>query len=668
MTVTPPYGAWPSPLSAADAARAGGEPRWLLEQWVSAAGDDIWWAELRPTEGGRSAVVRWTPWHGSRDMFSGDWNARSRVHEMGARPFAVHPDGERFVFAHWDDQRLYLASDDTEPVAITPEPAIPSGLRYGDPLLVGEEAWCVRETITGPNPADLHREIVAIPLSGTAVSDPAAIRVLAESHRFMTGPKMSPDGRHIAWIGWNHPSMAWDNAELNLAKADGTDHRVLAGGGRESVCQVWWTGDEELIALTDPEGWWNPYRLTLDGQKAPLWTGDQEIGGALWKPGLSWGAPLSDGRIALVVLGWHDRKDGPTHGCRLLILDPSTKKMTEIKSSATVWTGLSASGTTLAAVSAGPRDQPAVVRVNVDTHEVTRLTARRYAQPAEEWLAKPQHRKFRVADGSEVHAIVYLPRNPEITVAPDSRPPLIVTVHGGPTGRSIDALDPEINFFTTRGIAVVAVNHGGSTGLGRAYRERLLGQWGVVDVADCAAVAKALAAEGLVDGDKMLIRGGSAGGWTTCSSLTSLSLYRGGAAYYPVLDLLGWATGETHDLESRYLDGLIGPLPETKETYIERSPVNRAGRLSAPLLILEGEEDIICPPAPCERMIEAIEDSGVPHAHAYLTFPGEQHVFRRAASIQRALEAELSFFGQVLGFEPPDVPVLELTRENLSTP
>lgn len=661
MTVTASHGAWPSPLSAADAGRAGGEPRWLLEQWVSAVGDDIWWAELRPTEGGRSAVVRWTAADGVADMFSGEWNARSRVHEMGARPFAVDPGGARFVFVNWADQRLYLVEPGAEPVAITQEPPAPSGLRYGDPAVIGDEVWCVRETLTGPASTDLHRQIVAVPLSGAAVDDQDAVRVLAQTHRFLTGPTVSPDGRHFAWLGWNHPAMPWDGSELCVAEVGtGAAHRVLAGGPREAVCQLWWTGENELTVLSDPEGWWNPYRVTLDGVRTPLWTGEQEIGGALWKPGLSWGAPLADGRLALIAVGWHDRDGGQVHGCRLLILDPSTGNTTEIESPATVWTGLSASGSVLAGMIAGPHEQPAVVRVDIGTHEVRRLTGPRYDQPAPAWLSQPRHRRFTVADGSEVHAIVYLPRNPEVVAPPGELPPLLVTVHGGPTGRSIDALDPEINFFTSRGIAVVAVNHGGSTGLGRAYRERLRGQWGVVDVADCAAVAEALAAEGHVDGDRLMIRGGSAGGWTTASSLTARTLYRCGAAYYPVLDLLGWATGETHDLESRYLDSLIGPLPETKQTYLERSPVNRADRLSAPLLVLEGEEDIICPPAPCERMIAAISGSGVPHA--YLTFPGEQHVFRRAESIQRALEAELSFYGQVLGFDPPGTPRLELTR------
>jgi dipeptidyl aminopeptidase/acylaminoacyl peptidase len=654
MTVIAAHGAWPSPLSAADAARAGGEPRWLLEQWVSAVGEDIWWAELRPAEEGRAAVVRWRPGHGSRDMFSGRWNARTRVHEMGARPFAVHPDGERFVFANWADQRLYLAGPDTGPVPLTQESPAPCALRYADPVFVGDEVWCVRETLTGPLSTDLHREIVAVPTCG------ADVRVLARSHRFLTGPKVSPDGRHVAWIGWNHPAMPWDGTELCVAEVGATaPHRVLAGGPRESVCQLWWTGDDELTVLSDPDGWWNPYRVTLDGVCTPLWTAEQEVGGALWKPGLSWGAPLADGRMALVATGWHEREGARVHGCRLLVLDPSTGHTAEIGSPATVWTGLSASGTTLAAVVAGPYEQPAVVRVDVDTHEVHRLTGPRYAQPSPDWLSRPSHRRFTAVDGSEIHAVVHLPRNPGAAAPAGALPPLLVTVHGGPTGRSVDALDPEITFFTTRGIAVVAVNHGGSTGFGRVYRERLRGQWGVVDVADCATVATALAEEGLVDGDRLMIRGGSAGGWTTASSLTTRTLYRCGAAYYPVLDLLGWATGETHDLESRYLDGLIGPLPETRATYLERSPVNRADRLSAPLLLLEGEEDVICPPAPCERMIEAIAGTGVPHA--YLTFPGEQHVFRRAESIQRALEAELSFYGQVLGFSPPGIPPVELT-------
>ncbi|PPK63169.1 prolyl oligopeptidase family serine peptidase [Actinokineospora auranticolor] len=655
------YGAWDSPLAAADVAAAGGEPRWLMEQWVAAAGEQIWWAEFRPTEGGRSTIVRWTPGRGAEDVLGPGWNVRNRVHEYGARPFAVHSDGVRFVFTNWADQRLYLGIPRAEPVPLTPEPEIPAGVRYADPVIVGAEVWCLRETITGPSPTDVRRDLVAVPTSGAAAADWDAVRVLAASHRFLSGPKVSPDKRHVAWIGWDHPAMPWDGTELCVAPVRGTtvgEHRVLAGGPTESVCQLWWTGRAELTVLTDPDGWWNAHRIGLDGTRTPLWTVEQEIGGALWKPGLSWGAPLADGRIALLAVGWHERDGERTHGSRLVVLDPRTGHVRHVETPHTVWSGLVSNGTVLAGVAAGPNNQATVVRVDPDSGGLTELSAPRWTPPGSEWLPQPRHREFTAPDGTAVHAIVYPPRNPTATAPDDELPPLLVTAHGGPTGRSIDALDPEVTFFTSRGFAVAAVDYAGSTGLGRAYRERLNGQWGVLDVRDCALVATALADEGLVDRDRLVVRGGSAGGWTTCASLTSVSTYRCGTAYYPVLDLLGWATGETHDMESRYLDGLVGPLPEAKQTYVERSPVNRADRLDAPLLLLQGDEDEVCPPIQCERLLAAIDGRGIPHA--YLVFPGEQHVFRRAESIRRALEAELSFYAQVLGFTAAGVPRLPL--------
>ncbi|MFC0540619.1 prolyl oligopeptidase family serine peptidase [Kutzneria chonburiensis] len=658
MTNTAPHGAWQSPLSAEDVARAGGEPRWLMEQWVTVVDDAVWWAELRPTEGGRSAVVRWTPDGGTEEMLPTGWNARNRLHEMGSRPFAVDADGERFVFTNWDDHRLYLKEPGSDPAPLTPLPEVPASLRYSDAIFHGDEVWCLREAITGPRGTDTWRELIAVPLDGSG-----DVRVLAHSHRFMHGPRVSPDGRHLAWLGWDHPAMPWDGTELCVATVNENgvvgSHRVLAGGPKEAICQLWWTGDDALTVLSDPDGWWNPYRVGLDGTQTPLWTGEQEMGGPLWRPGLSWGAPLADGRIGLISVAWRERDGRQINAAGLVVLDPATGELTRIDSPHTAWAGLAASGTTFAAVAAGPDDQPTVVRVDADSGEITPLTPPRYTPLPPEWRPQSWHRRFPAEDGSDIHAVVYLPRNPDYAAPEGELPPLLVTVHGGPTGRAIDALDPEITFFTSRGIAVVQVNHGGSVGLGRAYRERLRGQWGVIDVQDCVIVATTLADEGLVDRDRLVIRGGSAGGWTTCQSLTTVDTYRCGTSYYPVVDPLGWATGDTHDLESHYLYSMLGPLPEAEPLYHERSPIANAHRLTAPLLMLEGEEDVICPPEPCERMMAAIKGRDI--LHAYLTFPGEQHVFRRSESVRRALESELSFYGQILGFDPVGVPRLELT-------
>jgi acetyl esterase/lipase len=654
MNAVLPQGDWPSPLSAAEAARLGGEPRRLMEQWLTAAGDEVWWTEYRADEGGRSGIVRRHPTRGARSVLAPGWNVRNRLHEYGGRPFTVHPDGERFVFTSWDDQRLWLGGDGD------PRPLTPAGAHvHADPIVVGDAVWCVRETSTGPRPTDRHRALVGVPLSGAAAGNEGAVTELASSHRFLTGPRVGPGGRYAAWIGWNHPAMPWDNTEVCIApvRDDGTlgPARVLAGG--DAVCQLWWSGPEELTVLADDGGSWSPQRLSVDGTRTPypLDRADLEIGGPLWRVGSSWGASLPGGRLALLVTGRHDDDQGrPRHGTRLAVLEPDGR-LHPVDTPETTWSGLVASGETVAAMAAGPDRDPAVLHVDLSadprTGRVTRLgrTARGTAlDPA--WHPQPEHRTIENADGQPVHAIVYRPRNPTAVAPPGERPPLLVSVHGGPTGHSTDALDLTTAFFTSRGFAVALVNYGGSSGHGRAYRERLRGGWGVVDVADCAAVATALAAEGLVDGERLLIRGGSAGGWTTCCALATTDadggVFRAGTAYYPVVDLLGWATGETHDLESRYLDGLVGPLPQAADRYRERSPVNRAADLTAPLLLLQGEDDPMCPPVQAERLVSALTEAG--HPPTYLTFPGEQHGFRRATSIERALEAELAFYTAVL--------------------
>ncbi|WP_157876149.1 S9 family peptidase, partial [Streptacidiphilus griseoplanus] len=263
-------------------------------------------------------------------------------------------------------------------------------------------------------------------------------------------------------------------------------------------------------------------------------------------------------------------------------------------------------------------------------------------------LPAPTARTFTGPDGREVHANLYPPRNPDFTAPPGELPPYVVFAHGGPTSRSPMVLDLEIAYFTSRGIGVVEVNYGGSTGHGREYRNRLRGQWGVVDVEDCATAARALAAEGTADPRRLAIRGGSAGGWTTAASLTGTDLYRCGAIRYPVLDLTAWSSGgETHDFESRYLDSLIGPLPEAADRYRERSPVTHADRLTVPFLLLQGLDDVICPPAQAQRLVDRAAERGVPHR--YLTFPGEGHGFRRADTITTALEAELALYTEAFG-------------------
>ncbi|MFD4190468.1 S9 family peptidase [Amycolatopsis thermoflava] len=638
MAETAPYGTWTSPISAADVAAAGGGA-----QWLDVVGDAVWWAEARPAEGGRLTLVR-AGQDGAEEMLPPPWNARNRVHEYGGRPWLVI--GRTLYFTHWDDQRVYARDlDSGEVVPVTPEPHVPQGIRYGD-LRPGPDGvvWAVRETSTGSRRTDIGRDLVSI--TGSEVVP------LAATHHFLTAPQLSPDGRHAAWLGWEHPDMPWDSTELCVAEVRPGGfgpHRVLAGGPGVSVCQVEWAGDGTLLALMDPDGWWNLHRIGLNGAVVNLAPVRRELGGPLWKIGSNWFVPLGGGRHAVLDSG------------RLAVLDENSGAVTPVAEHLTSWAAtLARHGTGVVGIAAGPRHESAVVHVELGSGAVTELTPPAHPLPPAEYLPVPQERMFPGPDGVEIPAYVYPPTNPGFTGPGGERPPYLVHVHGGPTGRVSGDLDLDFAYFTSRGIGIVAVNYGGSVGYGRAYRERLREQWGVVDVRDCASVAEALAAEGTADPARLAIRGGSAGGYTSAASMTSVTTYRAATIKYPILDLAEWTGdgGETHDFESQYVLGLVGPLPETRERYVERSPLRHAAQLAGPVLLLQGLDDQICPPEQADRFVAALSGSGIPHA--YLTFEGEQHGFRRAETMIAALEAELSFYGQVFGFATPGVPKLEL--------
>ncbi|MFI9469737.1 prolyl oligopeptidase family serine peptidase [Streptomyces sp. NPDC052492] len=645
------YGEWPSPVDAATAAAHDGSP-----EFAGFVGDEVWWTEPRPAEAGRRTLVR-RPADGTEEsVLPAPWNVRSRVVEYGGRPWAgtVRDDGPLVVFAHFPDQRLYRWEPGEEPRPLTPVSPVGLGLRWADPVVLPErdEVWCVLEEFTGDGPSDVRRVLAAVPLDGSAAGDRTAVRELTDGrHRFVTGPSLSPDGTRAAWIGWDHPRMPWDGTELLVAdvRPDGTlsGARTVAGGPEESVAQADWTGDGRLLYASDRTGWWNLYR---DGE--PVCPRPEEFGGPLWKLGLSWFAPLDGGLIAVL------------HGkgaLRLGVLDPET---CEVVDAAGPWSeftpGLAALGERVVAVGAGPTSSHEVVELDTRTGRARVIGSAHQDAVDPAYYPEPQVRTFTGPDGREIHAQVYPPRNPDCAGPEGELPPYVIWAHGGPTSRVPLVLDLEIAYFTSRGIGVAEVNYGGSTGYGRAYRNRLREQWGVVDVEDCAAVALALAEEGTADRDRLAVRGGSAGGWTTAASLTTTDVYACGTIIYPVLDLTGWGTGETHDFESQYLETLIGPRAEVPERYEQRSPATHADRLTAPFLLLQGLDDVICPPVQCERFLARLAGRGVPHA--YLTFEGEGHGFRRAETMVRALEAELSLYAQVFELKVSGVPVLELEQ------
>ncbi|MET9440583.1 prolyl oligopeptidase family serine peptidase [Streptomyces sp. NPDC006610] len=644
------YGSWPSPVDAALAAARDGHP-----EYVGFVGDEVWWTEPRPAEGGRRTLVRRHADGTEESVLPAPWNVRSRVIEYGGLPWAgAEADGRPLlVFAHFTDQRLYRWEPGSEPRPLTPLSSVGGGLRWADPRLVLErgEVWCVLEEFTGDGPSDVRRVPVAVPLDGSAADDRAAVRGLAPArHRFVTGPRLSPDGRRAAWLAWDHPRMPWDGTELIVADVtpDGVleSPRTLAGGPEESIAQADFAPDGALLYASDRTGWWNLYR---DG--VPLCPREEEFGGPLWKVGQRWFAPLDSGLVAVV----HGR--GAT---ALGVLDPETG---EVVDAAGPWTEfaptLAAHGERVVAVGAGPRSAYEVVELDTRTGHARVIGAEHHDAVDPAYYPQPQIRTFTGPDGRDIHAHVYPPHHPGCAAPASELPPYVVWAHGGPTGRSPLVLDLSIAYFTSRGIGVAEVNYGGSTGYGREYRDRLREQWGVVDVEDCAAVARALADEGGADPDRLAVRGGSAGGWTAAASLATTDVYACGTIIYPILDLTGWATGETHDFESQYLESLVGPLAQVPERYAERSPAEHADRITAPFLLLQGLDDVICPPTQCERFLAKMAGRGVPHA--YLAFEGEGHGFRRADTLIRALEAELSLYAQVFGFNPPGVPRLELT-------
>jgi dipeptidyl aminopeptidase/acylaminoacyl peptidase len=639
VTESARYGSWPSPVGAADVAR--GE---ALLEWVGFVGEEVWWTEARPEQGGCSALTRRGA-DGVGPALPGGWDVRSRVIEYGGRPWLALSERaeDGVVFVHYTDQRVYRWRPGADPWPLSPEGAWSGELRYADFAARGDEVWCLRETVADAAGTDVVRHLVALPLDGTAAGDPSAVRVLAASHDLMSGPRLEPGGERVAWLGWNHPQMPWDATELMVAEVgpDGCLGEPVrwAGGGRESVTQADWAVDAPgtLYAVTDPDGWWNVHALGAPGQVRNLCARPEEFGEALWRIGLRWCLPLLDGRLAVV----HG-----TSGRRLGLLS-ADGRIEDIESPYTEWFFPATDGRRLAAVAAGPGHGRTVVLI--DPADGRAETVRGPSATHAAHATTPSRRSWPGPDGEPVHAHLYPPYHPRFTGPDGELPPYLVFVHGGPTSRSHLVLNQEISYFTSRGIGVVDVQYGGSTGFGRAYRERLRESWGLVDVADCAVVARALAAEGLADPERIAIRGGSAGGWTaTASLIAEPGLYRAAGIYYPVLDPAQWRVLGTHDFESRYLDGLIGPWPQQRSRYDERSPVARADRIRAPFVLLQGLDDTVCPPAQAELLLERLADSSIPHR--YLTFADEGHGFRRADTVIRSLQAELDLYATVFAF------------------
>jgi dipeptidyl aminopeptidase/acylaminoacyl peptidase len=640
------YGAWSSPISAemlvTDAVG-------LSEPWL----DDglAYWLERRPTEGGRTVLVRTDRSGEPEDVTGEGYDVRTRAHGYGGGAYTVRRG--TVVFSNEADQRLYRLDDGAAPEAITPDAQ--GRHRFADGRITDDGSrWIgVRERHEGDRNVDVVNELVVVPLDGS--QEP---RIVASGRDFYAGPRLSPDGSSIAFLAWDLPWMPWDGNELFVASlaSDGSfgDVRHVAGrGGEESIWQPTWSPRGDLVFASDRNGWWNLQSIR-GGERRVIHAAEAEFGYAQWEFDERSFAFVGDGSIVC----WYDH-DGRSH---LAIVDPETGELLDLDvphDAHELGHDVDADGTTIVYI-AGAADIPNEV-VWLDTAARSVDVLRRSADvPVDEgYLSEPRPLTFPTDDGTEAHALWYPPSNPEFEAPAGDRPPLIVMSHGGPTSAATPIFSLGLQYWTSRGFAVVDVNYGGSTGYGRAYRQRLNGNWGVVDLQDCLAAARALVDRGAADPERLLIRGGSAGGYTTICALTFTDVFAAGATYYGIADLEPFATGDGHKFESRYEHTLIGPYPEAADLYRERSPIHAVDRLATPMLVLQGTEDDVVPPSQAEMIVEALRTRRIPHA--YLSFEGEGHGFRRAETLVRAREAELSFYAQVLGFEPGDpVPRLPI--------
>ncbi len=638
-----PYGTWRSPITSELIVRGS-----VGLNMIALDGDDCYWIEVRPAEAGRSVIVRRTAAGETRDVTPPPFNARTRVHEYGGGDYCVH--GGTVYFVNFTDQRLYRQPPDGAPTALTPADV---DLRYADMTFDAsrQQLISVREDHRAAPEHEAVSTIVSIKLDGPEDGG----HVLASGYNFYSTPRVSPDGKRLAWLCWNHPNMPWDGCELWVAElaADGVlgQAALVAGGSDESIFQPEWSPAGVLHFASDRGGWWNLYRAGRETDAVgkmgaglePLCEMAAEFGAPQWIFGYSTYAFVAPTRLICTY--------GERGLARLAWLDTDTRQLAPLDVPYTDISFLHATPAH-AVFRAGSAIAPAAI-VQLDLKTGARAALRRASdlQIDPGYLSGAQPIEFPTEHAQTAHAFYYPPRNRDFNAPADERPPLLVKSHGGPTSAASPALSLAIQYWTSRGFAVLDVNYGGSTGYGRAYRQRLNDQWGIVDVDDCVNGARYLIAQGLADAARCVIAGGSAGGYTTLAALTFRDLFKAGASHYGVSDL-GALVRDTHKFESRYLDRLIGPYPARADIYHARSPVNFTDQLSCPIIFFQGLEDKVVPPNQAELMVAALRQKGLPVA--YVPFAGEQHGFRRAENIKRALDGELYFYARVFGFELAD--------------
>ncbi len=629
-TIIAPYGSWKSPITSdLIVSESIGVSQPVID------GNAIYWIEMRPNESGRNVLVRYHDGV-ARDLTPSPLNVRTRVHEYGGGDFAVNKG--LVCFANFSDQRLYVrfAADGAPATVITPA----VDMRYADFWIDGprKRVICVREDHSHAR-QEAANTLVSLELSGNA----GCGEVLVSGNDFYSSPRVSPDGSQLAWLTWNHPNMPWDGTELWIGSLVGSTiegARRIAGAQDESIFQPEWSPDGMLYFVSDRSGWWNLYRVNQAGAIEPVCEMAAEFGMPQWGFGMSSYGFASTEQIICTYI-----ERGISH---LATIDTRTRRFERIACPYTDLRYVRASTGQAVMRAASPTEAPAIVRLDLGTGEFATLRKSNNLELDAAYLSTPQAVEFPTEEGLTAHAFLYLPESGSYRAPDGELPPLLVESHGGPTAAAPTALSLGIQYWTSRGIAVLDVNYGGSSGFGRTYRRRLNGKWGIVDVDDCCNAARYLLREGKVDGDRVMITGGSAGGYTTLCALTFRDTFKAGASHYGVSDVEALAK-ETHKFESRYLDSMIGPYPERKDLYYERSSINFTDRLSCPVIFLQGLDDKVVPPNQAEAMVAALTAKKIPVA--YLPFEGEQHGFRQAKNIKRALDGELYFYSMVFGFE-----------------
>jgi len=633
-----PYGSWSSPISADLVASTGAA--WRRFERPEPCEEGVYWLESRPHEG--RTVLVFKPWDGEpRDAIPSGFNVRNSVHEYGGGSY--WRDGATLFFTNFDDQRIYrMDGADAEPRPITPEPPEPGSLRYADGIVVDGAILCVRER----HENEVINELVSLPADGSSKPE-----IIASGHDFFSSPAISPAGSQLAYLSWDHPNLPFIGTDLWLGDI-GDEPRHVAGGPEESVFQPQWSPDGVLHFVSDRSGWWNLYR-ERDGLVEAVAPVEAELGWMQWVFGMSSYVFLPDGRIACIL----------NRGARqaLTFIADGTYEEAGVPYDSAGGPSLRGHGNKLTWICASASRSPVLLLLDAVSREFEVLQSSIQDLIDDAYVSTAEPIEFPTEDGGTGYGFYYPPTNPEFTGPADEKPPLVVSVHGGPTAQSVAGPEPSFLYLTSRGIAVVDVNYGGSTGYGREYLERLKHRWGPVDTADSIAVARYLAERGDVDGERVAITGGSAGGYTTLYALAFEDFFATGASFFGVTDLLAF-NETTHKFESQYDRWLLGPLPEETETYKARSPATGADDVSVPVLLLQGLDDKVVPPSQAEIMVEALRRNGVPFA--YIAFEGEGHGFRKAENIRRSNEACLTFFSHVFGVTPAD-ELKPLEIENL---